>query len=204
MQVGKVDAVIVVPAGYGAALDGQRSAGGRAADPDRGLHRPVAAAARRARSTRPSARVLGVVNLGGRPPLVVPSPQTVQTENLNCDQLLRAEHARACRSCRSASSRRSRSSADREKLILKRLAATPLRRWQLVGSNVLMRLLIAFTQAIIIVAVGVARSSASRSSAACSLVGGVRDPRRDGVPRARLRHRLVRQDRGRGQRDDQR
>ena len=44
--------------------------------------------------------------------------------------------------------------ADREKLILKRLAATPLRRWQLVGSNVLMRLLIAMVQAIIIVAVG--------------------------------------------------
>ena len=44
--------------------------------------------------------------------------------------------------------------ADREKLILKRLAATPLRRWQLVGSNVLMRLLIALAQAVIIVAVG--------------------------------------------------
>ena len=44
--------------------------------------------------------------------------------------------------------------ADREKLILKRLAATPLRRWQLVGSNVLMRLLIALTQAVIIVGVG--------------------------------------------------
>ncbi len=44
--------------------------------------------------------------------------------------------------------------ADREKLILKRLAATPLRRWQLVGSNVLMRLLIAMVQAIIIIAVG--------------------------------------------------
>ncbi len=43
---------------------------------------------------------------------------------------------------------------DREKLILKRLAATPLRRWQLVGSNVLMRILIAFAQTIIIVAVG--------------------------------------------------
>jgi ABC-2 type transport system permease protein len=43
---------------------------------------------------------------------------------------------------------------DREKLILKRLAATPLRRWQLVGSNVLMRVLIALTQAVIIVAVG--------------------------------------------------
>jgi ABC-2 type transport system permease protein len=45
--------------------------------------------------------------------------------------------------------------ADRVKLIFKRLSATPLRRWQLVGSNVLMRLLIALTQAVIIVAVGV-------------------------------------------------
>ncbi len=44
--------------------------------------------------------------------------------------------------------------ADREKLILKRLAATPLRRWQLVGSNVLMRLLIALAQTAIIITVG--------------------------------------------------
>jgi ABC-2 type transport system permease protein len=44
--------------------------------------------------------------------------------------------------------------ADRQKLILKRLHATPLRRWQLVGSNVLMRLLIAVVQTVIIVGVG--------------------------------------------------
>ena len=44
--------------------------------------------------------------------------------------------------------------ADRQKLILKRLQATPLRRWQLVGSNVLMRLLIAIVQTTIIVGVG--------------------------------------------------
>jgi ABC-2 type transport system permease protein len=44
--------------------------------------------------------------------------------------------------------------ADRQKLILKRLQATPLRRWQLVGSNVLMRLLIAVVQTTIIVGVG--------------------------------------------------
>src|SRR2546426_4527770 len=44
--------------------------------------------------------------------------------------------------------------ADRQKLILKRLQATPLRRWQLVGSNVLMRLLIAVVQTAIIVGVG--------------------------------------------------
>jgi ABC-2 type transport system permease protein len=44
--------------------------------------------------------------------------------------------------------------ADRQKLILKRLQATPLRRWQLVGSNVLMRLMIAVAQTIIIVGIG--------------------------------------------------
>src|SRR4029079_223934 len=44
--------------------------------------------------------------------------------------------------------------ANRQKLILKRLQATPLRRWQLVGSNVLMRLLIAVVQTVIIVGVG--------------------------------------------------
>ena len=44
--------------------------------------------------------------------------------------------------------------ADREKHILKRLQATPLRRWQLVGSNVLMRLLISVVQTAIIVGVG--------------------------------------------------
>jgi ABC-2 type transport system permease protein len=44
--------------------------------------------------------------------------------------------------------------ADRQKHILKRLQATPLRRWQLVGSNVLMRLIIAVVQTVIIVAVG--------------------------------------------------
>ncbi len=44
--------------------------------------------------------------------------------------------------------------ADREKLILKRLQATPLRRWQLVGSNVVMRLIIAVVQTAIIVGVG--------------------------------------------------
>jgi ABC-2 type transport system permease protein len=43
----------------------------------------------------------------------------------------------------------------REKLILKRLNATPLPRWTLVGSNVLVRLLIAAAQTVIILAIGV-------------------------------------------------
>jgi ABC-2 type transport system permease protein len=46
--------------------------------------------------------------------------------------------------------------AQREKLILKRLGATPLRRWALVVSNILMRLLIAGLQAAIIIGIGIA------------------------------------------------
>jgi ABC-2 type transport system permease protein len=42
----------------------------------------------------------------------------------------------------------------REKLILKRLNATPLTRWALVGSNVLVRLLIAAAQTVILLGVG--------------------------------------------------
>lgn len=42
----------------------------------------------------------------------------------------------------------------REKLILKRIGATPLPRWTLVGSNVLLRLVIAASQTVIILAIG--------------------------------------------------
>lgn len=44
----------------------------------------------------------------------------------------------------------------REKLILKRLSATPLPRWTLVGSNIVVRLLIAAVQTVIIIGIGVA------------------------------------------------
>ncbi len=43
----------------------------------------------------------------------------------------------------------------REKLILKRLNATPLPRWTLVGSNVIVRLIIAAAQTVIILGIGI-------------------------------------------------
>jgi ABC-2 type transport system permease protein len=152
MKIGKVDGIIEVPAGYGASLAAAAPNGGGApvqlkvfTDPSRpslagSVYQAVGA-------------ILGVVNLGGHQPLVVASPQTVQTVNLN-------EISYFVPSMLGLSIMQVGIFAaiplvaDREKLILKRLAATPLRRWQLVGSNVLMRVLIAFTQAIIIVAVG--------------------------------------------------
>jgi len=151
MQVGKVDSVIVVPAGYGAALSANEASAGAPTtiqvytDPSRPqLQGSVYQAV---------GTVLGVVNLGGRPPLVVPNPQTVQTENLNAISYF-VPSMLGLSIMQVGIFAAIPLVADREKLILKRLAATPLRRWQLVGSNVLMRILIAFTQAVIIVAVG--------------------------------------------------
>ncbi len=152
MRQGNVDAVIEVPAGYGAAVEAAATGSGAPTrvvvytDPSRqnlvaSVYQSVGA-------------VLGVVNLGGRPPLVIPQPETLQTENLNFISYF-VPSMLGLSVMQVGIFAAIPLVADREKLILKRLAATPLRRWQLVGSNVLMRLLIALIQAVIIVGVGV-------------------------------------------------
>ena len=151
MRVGDVDAVIVVPAGYGDTLSSNAETPGIPAaiavytDPSRSA---LAGEIYQAVGT-----VLGIVNLGDRPPLVVPNPQTIQTENLNFISYF-VPSMLGLSVMQVGIFAAIPLVADREKLILKRLAATPLRRWQLVGSNILMRLLIAMTQAVIIVLVG--------------------------------------------------
>jgi len=153
MRQGDVDAVIVVPAGYGDGVTaGAAGSGGPTSilvftDPSRSnlvasVYQSVGA-------------VLGVVNLGGRPPLVVPQAETLQTENLNFISYF-VPSMLGLSVMQVGIFAAIPLVADREKLILKRLAATPLKRWQLVGSNVLMRLLIALVQTVIIVGVGVA------------------------------------------------
>jgi ABC-2 type transport system permease protein len=87
--------------------------------------------------------------------MVVPIPQTVQTENLNFISYF-VPSILALSVMQVGIFAAVPLVADREKGILKRLSATPLRRWQLVGSNTLMRLLIALVQTVIIVGVGVA------------------------------------------------
>jgi ABC-2 type transport system permease protein len=151
MRDGEVDAIVLVPAGYGDGIAaGMAGAGGPT---------PVVIYTDPSRTDLTSAvfqsigAVLGVVNLGGRPPLIVPQPETLQTENLNFISYF-VPSMLALSVMQVGIFAAVPLVADREKLILKRLAATPLRRWQLVGSNVLMRLLIAMVQAVIIVAVG--------------------------------------------------
>ena len=153
MRQGQIDAVIEVPAGYGEAVAAASAGSGSPTsvlvytDPSRSN---LVATVYQAVGS-----VLGVVNLGGRPPLVIPQPETLQTENLNFISYF-VPSVLGMSLMQLGIFAAIPLVADREKLILKRLAATPLRRWQLVGSNVLMRLLIAIVQSVIILGVGIA------------------------------------------------
>jgi ABC-2 type transport system permease protein len=147
MRGGDVDAVIVVPAGYGEAISA-----GTAPTPIIVTTDPSSSQVTGSVYQSVQA-VLGVINLGGRPPLVVPQPETLQTENLNFISYF-VPSMLGMSIMQIGIFAAVPLVADREKQILKRLAATPLRRWQLVGSNVLMRVVIAMVQAVIIVGVG--------------------------------------------------
>jgi ABC-2 type transport system permease protein len=153
MRDGEYDAIIVVAPGYGAKVAAAGASTGPPSsievftDPSRtelqgSIYQAVGS-------------VLGVVNLAGRTPLVVPVPQTIQTENLNFISYF-VPSILALSVMQVGIFAAIPLVADREKGILRRLAVTPLRRSHLVGSNLVMRLLIAFTQAVIIVGVGVA------------------------------------------------
>ena len=153
MRQGDVDAVIVVPSGYGEAV--AAGAGGTGGPTSIVVYTDPSRSNLVASVYQSVQAVLGVVNLGGRPPLVVPQAETLQTENLNFISYF-VPSMLGLSVMQVGIFAAIPLVADREKLILKRLAATPLRRWQLVGSNVLMRLLIALAQAVIIIGVGVA------------------------------------------------
>ena len=153
MQDGDVDAVIVVPDGYGEAV-AAGTAGTAAAPATVTIYTDPSRQNLAGSVYQAVGSVLGVINLGGRPPLVVPEARTIQTENLNFISYF-VPSMLGLSVMQVGIFAAIPLVADREKLILKRLAATPLRRWQLVGSNVLMRLLIALVQAVIIIGVGV-------------------------------------------------
>jgi ABC-2 type transport system permease protein len=149
MRDGEFSAVIVVPAGYGVSVE----AGGAPAtlavftDPSQsaadGAVRQIVG------------YVLAQVNqaASGEPPAVVPGFEAVQTNDLSFISYL-VPSILGMSLMQLGVFAAIPLVADRQKLILKRLQATPLRRWQLVGSNILMRLLIAIVQTAIIVGVG--------------------------------------------------
>jgi ABC-2 type transport system permease protein len=153
MRRGDLGAVIVVPAGYGDAV--AAASGGAGPSATVTVFTDPTQANQRAANLQLVAGVLNGVSLAidGRGPAVVVSEQALQTQDLGfVSYLVPSILGMALMQLGVFSA--VPLVADREKLILKRLSATPLRRWQLVGSNVIMRLLIGIVQTLIIVGVG--------------------------------------------------
>ena len=138
MRQGEVDAVIVVPAGYGESV----AAGGTPATLT--VYTDPSQSQADGRTRQLVGFVIGAVNqaASGEPPAVLPSFETIQTNDFNYLSYL-IPSILAMSLMQGGVFSAIPLVADREKLILKRLGATPLRRWQLVGSNILVRLLVA-------------------------------------------------------------
>lgn len=151
MRSGGVRAVIVVPAGFSQAFEAARAGTGPPASLV--VYTDPSQSQASGSVFQVLGNVLGVVNLGGRPPLVVPEPRTVQTQTLSAISYF-VPSILAMSIMQLGIFAAIPLVADREKLILKRLFATPLARWQLVASHVLMRLGLAIVQTLVIVGVG--------------------------------------------------
>jgi ABC-2 type transport system permease protein len=149
MKKGDLASVIVVPKGYGQTVASRSGTANVAVYTD-----PSQSAADGA-TRQLVGFVLSAVNQAatGQPPAVEPSFQPIQTNDLSFISYL-VPSILGMSLMQLGVFSAVPLVADRQKLILKRLQATPLRRWQLVGSNVLMRLLIAAFQTVIIVGVG--------------------------------------------------
>jgi ABC-2 type transport system permease protein len=149
MRDGELVAVLVVPAGYGATIEA------KAAPATITVYTDPAQAGVQGATFQLVGGVLGAVNqaASGRPPAVTFTNEAVQTQDLTFISYL-VPSILGMSLMQLGLFSAIPLVADRQKHILKRLQATPLRRWQLVGSNVLMRLLIALVQTVIIVGVG--------------------------------------------------
>src|SRR4051812_16013418 len=151
MKDGQVDALIVVPKGY------EQTVAAKSAPALVTVYTDPSQSSADGATRQLVGFVLSAVNQSesGVPPAVEPQFQAIQTNNLSFISYL-VPSILGMSLMQVGIFAAIPLVADRQKLILKRLQATPLRRWQLVGSNVLMRLLIAVVQTVIIVGVGAA------------------------------------------------
>jgi ABC-2 type transport system permease protein len=149
MKKGDLATVVTVPGGYGA------SVASKAGPANVTVYTDPSQSAADATTRQLVGFVLSAVNqaASGVPPAVEPTFKAIQTNDLTFISYL-VPSILGMSLMQVGIFAAIPLVADRQKLILKRLQATPLRRWQLVGSNVLMRLLIAVLQTAIIVGVG--------------------------------------------------
>lgn len=155
MRRGDLDAIVVVPEGVGAAL--AVAAGGE--PPSAPVSLVVFTdASQQTQSTTIQQIVSQVVaatnqTLSGRPPVLGLETESLQTEGISAAAYF-VPSILAMALMQLGVFAAIPLVEQREKLILKRLSATPLRRWTLVGSNILMRLLIALVQSVLIISIG--------------------------------------------------
>ncbi len=155
MTTGDIAGIIVVPAGTGPAMAAAQ-AGGAATpvrltvytDPTR------TSTAQAITSITDAVAQATNVALSGKPPLISVETQQPQTERLsNVSYFVPSILAMALMQLGVFAA--IPLVQQREKLILKRLNATPLPRWTLVGSNIVVRLVIAAAQTLPIVGIGI-------------------------------------------------
>lgn len=152
MRRGDVDAVLLVPAGLAEAIAQAPAGGGPFSlqlftDPSRQT------------TSQTLEQVVGQLVAGanqvlsGTPPVLAVEARSLQTQNLSAAAFF-VPSILAMALMQLGVFAAIPLVAQREKLILKRLSATPLSRATLVGSNVLMRLVVALVQTVLIVGVG--------------------------------------------------
>jgi ABC-2 type transport system permease protein len=155
MERGDIDGIIVVPAGAGAALAAAQ--GGGETSP---VTVEVFTDPSRTNASQGLVQIANAVTMGtnlalsGRPPVLAVHDEALQTQRLsNVSYFVPSILAMALMQLGVFAA--IPLVQQREKLILKRLNATPLPRWVLVGSNVVVRLVIAAAQTALIVGIGV-------------------------------------------------
>lgn len=156
MLAGELDGILVIPAGLGDAV-ANAGGGGQAApvsvtvitDPSRSN---TALAVQQIAT----GLVMGAnLELSGATPLLTVTAESLQTQRLNSVSFF-VPSILAMALMQLGVFAAIPLVQQREKLILKRLNATPLPRWTLVGSNVFVRLIIAAAQTALIIGIGMA------------------------------------------------
>jgi ABC-2 type transport system permease protein len=155
MWRGDIDAIVVVPYGVGTTLAAAQ-AGGTPGAASLVLYTDPTRTNASATLSQIAMAVTTSVNLGlsGRPPVLSIEPQSFQTQQLS-DVSYFVPSILAMALMQLGIFAAIPLVQQREKLILKRLSATPLPRWTLVVSNIVVRLVLAALQTVLILAIGV-------------------------------------------------
>jgi ABC-2 type transport system permease protein len=155
MRDGDLDGIIVVPAGLSDAVEEARAGGHPAAVGVTVITDPSQSRSSVAVQQIATGLVMAAnLQLSGATPLLKVTPEALQTNELTAVSFF-VPSILAMALMQLGVFAAIPLVEQREKLILKRLNATPLPRWTLVGSNVVVRLLIATAQTAIIVGIGI-------------------------------------------------